>query len=200
MPLPSLSATAQPVAIPEGQTFSGPVATFTDPSPAAPGAYTATILWGNGQTSAGTVTALGGDRLAVSGNNVYAHAARYVIATQISRPGRAAVVVTSAAVMTEEPFWATRTFQRAAVGQPVTGALGTLTDLNLAAAASDFTAVIDWGDGTRTRGLLLPKGKGAFDIAGSHAYSSIGTRTLALSLTDEAGRTVATNPLITIDP
>src|SRR5262249_34349329 len=56
----TVSVQASPVTATAGQAFSGVVATFTDPTgPAAPTAYTATITWGDGHTSTGTVTARG---------------------------------------------------------------------------------------------------------------------------------------------
>src|SRR5581483_3814488 len=63
---PGLTASGKPISITEGKTFSGTVATFTDPGPAAAASsYTALITWGDGQTSPGTVTALGGGQFSV---------------------------------------------------------------------------------------------------------------------------------------
>ncbi len=197
--LVSLSASGPPMKATEGQPFSGVVATFSDPSPAPAGAYASVISWGDGQTSAGTVAALGGGRFAVSGSNTYAHAGTYTVSAQVSRPGGVKAAATTTVSVTDAPFWATRTFQRVGPGQPVTGVLGTLVDRNPLAAAGDFTVTIDWGDGTKSPGLLLPKGNGTFDIAGSHDYTSAGARTLDVAITDEGGRTVTTDPLVTVD-
>jgi hypothetical protein len=196
---PALSATGQPIATKEGQGFNGVVATFSDPSPAAAGAYAAAVSWGNGQTSAGTVAALGGGRFAVSGSNTYRHAGTYAVGVQVSRPGGVTAAAATTAVVADEPFWASRTFQRVGQGQPVTGVLGTLVDLNPLATAGDFTVTIDWADGTKSPGLLLPKGNGTFDITGSHDYTSAGARTLDVTVTDEGGRTITTNPLISVN-
>jgi ELWxxDGT repeat protein len=58
LPAAPLSVTGQPITTVEGQTFSGEVATFSDSNPLTPASYTATITWGDGHTSAGTVAAL----------------------------------------------------------------------------------------------------------------------------------------------
>ncbi len=56
----------------EGKQFSGAVATFTDPAGAEPLAdYAATIAWGDGTTSAGTISVSNGV-FTVSGSHTYA--------------------------------------------------------------------------------------------------------------------------------
>jgi ELWxxDGT repeat protein len=196
---PPIAAAGQSITTQEGRPFSGVVATFSDPSPAPAGAYAAAIGWGDGQASAGTVAALGNGRFAVSGSNTYHHAGTYAVSVSAFRPNGVSAAATTTANVTDAPFWATRTFQHVGQGQPVTGVLGTLVDLNPSASAGDFTVVIDWGDGTKSPGLVLPKGKGTFDIAGSHDYTLAGARTLDVAITDEGGRTVTTNPLVTVD-
>jgi ELWxxDGT repeat protein len=199
--VPPLSASGKAISVAEGQTFSGTVATFTDPGPAAAaGTYAALITWGDGQTSAGTITALGNGQFSVSGSHVYAHAGSYAVSVQIKRAADGSGVrATAWATVAEEPFWAGRTYQHVKKGQAVAGLLGSLTDLNLAAAAGDFTMTIDWGDGSTSTGLLLPKGAGKFDIGGTHTYSSTGLKTLTMTVTDEAGRAVTAHPLIAVD-
>jgi hypothetical protein len=198
-PRPLAGGAGQPIVTQEGQPFSGVVATFSDLAPAAAGAYAAAISWGDGQTSAGTVTALGNGHYAVSGSTTYAHAGAYAVNVQVSRPGGVTAAAATTAKVADAPFWATRTFQRVGQGQPVTGVLGALVDRNPLAAAGDFTLTIDWGDGTKSPGLVLPKGNGTFDIAGSHDYTSAGARTLDVAITDEGGRIVTTAPLVTVD-
>src|SRR5207245_3578627 len=52
----ALSATGVPVSATAGVAFSATVATFTDADPAGTASdYTATISWGDGSTSAGTI-------------------------------------------------------------------------------------------------------------------------------------------------
>src|SRR5207249_4160895 len=56
-----------------GAPFSGTVATFQNADPfGGITSYTAIITWGNGNSSAGTITDQGGGIFAVSGSNTYA--------------------------------------------------------------------------------------------------------------------------------
>jgi hypothetical protein len=61
---------------------------------------------------------------------------------------------------------------RATVGTPVTGVIATFSDSNPSAVVSDFTALIDWGDGTQSVGVVGGSG-GALSVSapGDHAYS-----------------------------
>ena len=57
----------------EGTTLTGTVATFTDADPnGAVGDYTATIVWGDGATTSGTITTASGGGFEVTGSYAYA--------------------------------------------------------------------------------------------------------------------------------
>ena len=81
----TLASTGTNVSAKAGTAFSGQVATFTDESPSTAGNYTATISWGNGQTSAGTVTNTGGNGFAVAGTITYGSAGTAPISVAIVR-------------------------------------------------------------------------------------------------------------------
>jgi hypothetical protein len=67
-----------------GQPVSGTVATFSDPdTTATAGEYSASIGWGDGSTSAGTVSG-GGGSFSVSDAHTYANAGSYTITVTIS--------------------------------------------------------------------------------------------------------------------
>src|SRR5262249_18705008 len=68
--------------------FTGVVAGFTDADPAGAAAdYTATITWGDGHTSAGTITGNGSGGFNVSGTNTYMTDGTYPIAVTITDAG-----------------------------------------------------------------------------------------------------------------
>jgi len=58
------------------------------------------------------------------------------------------------------------------------------TDTNTAGVASDFTATIDWGDGTTTAGTVSGGG-GTFTVSGTHTYATSGTFNVVVTLTDD---------------
>src|SRR5262249_25000084 len=157
------------VKVQEGQTFSGVVATFTDPAgPTDPGAYTATITWGDGHTSAGTVTATGMGVFAVSGSNTYAEAGSNAVAVQITSTTGDSATAAGPATVTDAPLYLGRTFFRVKRGQQFSAVVASLTDTNLLATAADFTVSIDWGDGPTSSGTLAAAGVGRFAISGGH--------------------------------
>ncbi|HCT77064.1 MAG TPA: alpha-mannosidase, partial [Micromonosporaceae bacterium] len=81
--------------VPAGTQFSGPVATVLDEDTAAE-ALSATIDWGDGSRSTGTVTGTGGD-YSVLGQHTYRRAGRYPVTITVSDPG--GITVTSAAAV-----------------------------------------------------------------------------------------------------
>jgi hypothetical protein len=84
-----------------GQSFSATVATFTDSNPAiAASGLTATINWGDGTTSAGTVTGSDGS-FAVTGSHTYSGAGSDTVAVTLSEdpPGTASATADSTATV-----------------------------------------------------------------------------------------------------
>src|SRR5262249_59558764 len=62
------------------------------------------------------------------------------------------------------------------------------SDATPAGTASDFTAVISWGDGTTSPGTVVASPGGGFDVLGSHTYAEALTgATFAVSVLDAGG-------------
>src|SRR5262249_44529650 len=79
-----LSATGVNFSATAGAPFSGTVATFTNADPYGSAAsYTATISWGDGSTSTGTVSGTG-STLTVTGSHTYADPVNKTATVQIS--------------------------------------------------------------------------------------------------------------------
>lgn len=88
----------------KGTSFSGPVATFTDAAPNAVAAprptETATINWGDGTISAGSITqATPGGAFTVSGKHTYGVARTFTVRTLIHDPGGSKAAATGQAVV-----------------------------------------------------------------------------------------------------
>jgi hypothetical protein len=93
-----LSAAGTPVNATAGSQFSGQVATFTDADPAGtPSDYTATIDWGDGITSAGTIVDVPSGGFAVNGSHTYASAGTYATSITIKDVGGSTATATSSA-------------------------------------------------------------------------------------------------------
>jgi hypothetical protein len=70
----------------------------------------------------------------------------------------------------------------------------TFTDTNLADAASSFTSVVNWGDGTASSGTIAG-GAGSFGVSGTgiHAYTDEGAYTISVVTTRTADGSTATS-------
>lgn len=88
-----------------GTAIGGTVASFSDPDSANPaGAFSATIDWGDGSTSAGSITGSQGT-FAVTGSHAYVSPGTYTITVTINRPGSSpsSATATDSASITSAP-------------------------------------------------------------------------------------------------
>ena len=58
-------------------------------------------------------------------------------------------------------------------GVAFTGTVATFTDADPAGTSSDYSATINWGDGSVSAGTIAPSGSG-FQVTGTHTYSGSG--------------------------
>lgn len=180
----------------EGQSFTGAVATFNDPDTNATAAeYTATINWGDGSpTEAGVVS--GGapmfpGKFTVTGTHTYSEENSYkitVVITDTDNMSNTATVTPTATVGDAQLANATCEVPPVIV-QTYSGPTGSFTDNNSSATSADFTATIDWGDGTSS-GMVSGAGPGPYTVNGSHTYSSTGSFTVTTSVQDDGGSTI----------
>lgn len=85
-----------------GTPFSGPIGSFTDPVPQPAAAYSASVNWGDGSSSAGTVAADPADpnRFVLAGSHTYAAAGnRAIVATITDQAGGAQTAVNAHALV-----------------------------------------------------------------------------------------------------
>jgi hypothetical protein len=74
----------------------------------------------------------------------------------------------------------------------VSGALATFTDSVPGTAASDYTATVDWGDGSASSpGTITANGNG-FTVTGSHAYGTPGAYTITVTIAVNGNSSQAT--------
>ena len=71
-------------------------------------------------------------------------------------------------------------------GEPFSGLVATFTDPDPAAVSTDFTATIDWGDGTASNGTVIQQGGAGspFQVNGSHTYDEEGGYPITVQIHD----------------
>ena len=79
----------------------------------------------------------------------------------------------------------------ASEGVSFSGPVATFTDSDTAQEASNFTATIDWGDGTATAGVVAGAA-GSFSASGTHTYADEGSYAVTTVVTDIANALTAT--------
>jgi hypothetical protein len=185
-PSTTLAATGQDITEQVGASFTDTVATFIDLSGVTPGTgafliggdgtthtYTASIDWGDGSTSAGTVLPVdsAGDYL-VQGTHSYSTTDNFTITVMISRDDGASTTVTSTATIVPaflSAFTATGVDVTANPGVSFTGTVATISETpslqsllsglvgtaNQPGATNSYTATIDWGDGSTSTATIV---------------------------------------------
>jgi hypothetical protein len=75
--------------------------------------------------------------------------------------------------------------------------VATFTSAAVAPVASDFTATINWGDGTpTTTGAIAPAAGGGFQVTASHEYASAGAFNVTVTVADAAGDSTTSRPVV----
>jgi hypothetical protein len=178
-----LTAATEATALPNNT----PVATFSDSNGGDTAAsFTATINWGDGVTSTGTVSG-GAGTFTVSGGHTYAdegNDSAKVILTHTA-DGATSTVSGSVAVAESDVLTGHPVSFTTHAHQAFSGTVATFTDTDTANVAGDFTATIDWGDGTTTAGTVSGA-SGTFTVNGAHTYAAAGQDTVTVKLADDA--------------
>ncbi len=179
----------------EGQSFSGRVANFVNTNAAnnTPADFTATIKWGDGTTTTGTVSNPAATNIyAVDGSHTYADEGTFTVTVVLSddAPGTASATASNPFGVAEaDSLSGTATPIQTTEGTAVSEA-ATFTDTYTGNTAADFTATINWGDGTTTAGTVSGGG-GSFTVSGSHTYTASGSFPVAVTLADDAPGTAS---------
>jgi hypothetical protein len=162
-----------------------------------------TIQYFNGQTPLGVATAPGGPTSFVGMLFRDPVVTRVVITLGSAAmfnldgsPGAANPVAADDVVLAEPG--AGQTTVSATAGVPVAPTLGRFDDTG--ATASDLTATIDWGDGTRAAASPAPASGGGFAVGGSHAYPKAGSYTATVTVDDLGGSELTLQALVQVAP
>jgi hypothetical protein len=207
-PLSSLTISA--IQATEGKgTGTLRVATFHDANLAAPAAdFTATITWGDGTTTtvsgaSGGIVALSNGNFAVDAGHTYAEEGNFTLAVQVRDDGGASASAARRLSVADAALASLGLVNPHATEGKGTGTftVATFIDHNAAAAATDFTAVVRWGDGTTstvTGSGIVALGGGRFAVLASHTYTESGSYTLSVQALDDGGASLAASLTLSV--
>src|SRR5262249_9134125 len=146
-----LTATGTSVQATRGDTFQGLIATFSDADPnAAVDDFTATIDWGDGSVSDGTVVADPSGGFDVLGSNVYAAAGTFTVSVRVLARGAPHAATSSSATVADAAPAVTGTDIQPAEGILFTGEVARFLDEGVDTTAADYSAWVTWGPGDTT--------------------------------------------------
>jgi hypothetical protein len=186
------------------------VATFTDPGGPEPTSdYSASINWGDGSTTAGTITFSGGV-FTVNGTHTYGEEGTFAITVTINHEGTTQTA-TDMAVVSDPAVAAAAITVSATAGAPFFNkAVANFTDpggaepnpSDPAGTINNHYAIvsINWGDATpldTSTGTLSFSGSPGsktdkFTVTGSHIYAAAGTYTISVLINHEGVMTTLT--------
>jgi hypothetical protein len=172
----------------EGSTFAGTVAMFNDND--VPCACSATITWGDTNTSPGTIMYAngtdGGEAYIVTGSHVYQEEGSYQVSVMITDTEGTVTASPSTATVADAALLVTG-------ASPIVGTEGTA--LNSVAVATftdpgghedpmgEYSASIDWGDNNTTTGSITYDAPSqTFTVSGSHTYAEEGSYTVTTTV------------------
>ena len=190
------------------------VAKFTsDDSPQPLSNFSASIVWGDGHTTA--IADIVNDPTLpgvfdVLGTNTYAKEGTYPVTVSIedapplTTPSFA--VAASIATIADAPLSATGISTppvlpqgQIVAGVPTfSGTVATFTDADPAGTLTDYTATINWGDGVSVNGVISGPVAGVFFVTGSHTFTTAGSYPVSVFIKDVGGSSATAVTTFTI--
>lgn len=172
----------------EGTAFNGDVAAFKDADTSqTPVSFVASIDWGDGTSSTGSVSPGSKATLyKVTGTHTYTKAGNFTTTIKVDDSDGESMTLTGKVTVNNPPILITPQTVNSSAAVPFSGVLGTFTDQNPLATESEYKLVINWGDATPyTDGVVTTNSAGGFFLKGGpHTYASPGTYNMQLFLTD----------------
>ncbi len=188
----------QSMSLAQSEPYAGDIATFSTDAGVSANDLTATIGWGDGTSSSGTVVAGESGSFTVTGSHTYTIPGLHTVSVTVTGGGTEVVAEDGVATVTVVLAAADT---HGTAGLPVSGTLATFSDTGNGRTASSYTATVQWGDETSSAGTVTDDGSGNFAVEGTHTYASSGNYVVTVALTDTDGDTwaaVSANPSILI--
>jgi Galactose oxidase, central domain len=185
-------ATASPIVvsggnvspIAEGYTYSQIVAgTFS--GGVAP--YAASINWGDGSTSAGSISPNPSGGYYVSATKAFLEEGLYV--TQITVTDATGTSATAQGSFNVSDAYLAPSGINFTARKKITfsGPVASFTDADPNGTLTDYAATVNWGDGTTTVGTISAQASGPFQVQGAHQYVRQGTYSVTTQVRDSGG-------------
>jgi hypothetical protein len=174
----ALTANVTNVGATEGSLFSSTVATGTY---SGAGTLSASIKWGDGSSSPGSVSLNVDGSYSVTGSHTYGEEGSFDLTVQVSESGGQSAAADGKAAVVDAPLTITRLVV-GTTGKGLAGLAATFTDADPAGRVSDYSATISWGDGATSTGLIATYHEDAWwneelpGWSGAEAPSSQGTK------------------------
>ncbi len=187
---PLTAVSTSDVGFTAGAPLTPGVARFRDGDPASEASdFSSTIDWGDG-TAATSATVVGppGGPFTLSGSHTYARAGTYSLVVNVTQSDGSHVVLQNQAVVAPASLAPADSFGTpAAAGRSVSGPLASFTDGNPVSVVADYSAVVDWGDGSQSSGTVSGPNGGPYTVSGSHTYAATNTYVVSVTLRGPAG-------------
>ena len=169
----------------EGQSATLTVMSFNDTNPSPPSSYTATIAWGDGTSSVGTVT--GNGPYSVQGSHAYASPASYGLVITVSK-GSSTLSATGSVVVVDAPLTVFAANVSTTEGQALSNVpVAIFTDANPSASPTESVPTILWGDGTPSSGGTVVGTGPIYTVFASHPYVNAGSYAVEVTLGQAKG-------------
>jgi PKD repeat protein len=176
------------------------LASVSDGNPQAPLAdYAASVQWGDGQTSAGTLVSTGTGTAAVLGSHAYAKDGTYTATVVVTDAGGSAVTAAASVTVAEGALTgvsAPASLSLTAGADSGSQVLATFADADPGASASQYQATVDWGDGTTSLGAVQQATGTTFEVVGRHTWSTAGSYPVHVTVRDDGGMAITVSGLV----
>jgi hypothetical protein len=100
----------------------------------------------------------------------------------------------------DAPLSAAGVAASATAGVQSSPTVATFTDADTAGTTTDYTARINWGDGSNSAGTIAPAPSGGFAVSGTHTYANVGTYATTVTITDVGGSSAAATSSVNVTP
>ncbi len=156
----------------------------------SPANFTVSVYWGDSMTpTAVTLTPAVNGQYLISAAHTYTATGNFTVAIDVTDAYGATTSTTSGVAV-----------GNALTGESATITLGTFTNGNPDATASDFSATVNWGDGSSSAGTITQSGS-TFTVSGTHVYTSTSTGSgysVGVTITDSDGNTLGSTTTVIV--